>query len=170
MAAYRSFGDAAAPFGKLAADLNGKGLSDVQRDIAVAAEKITNRAASRDLGGDTKHSGWGIPLSIQASPLRDGGVLIKPTRSSAGPWTVADRGRNLGESGKTLGPGISQKTGATSRNKTGGLRKVGTVKGKRWNGYTKPKNTASDAVADFERQLPKVVEKATFALIKKRLG
>ena len=170
MAAHKSFAAAAVPFGKLAVDLGGKGLSSVQRDGATAAIKIAHRAAANDLGGDIKHSGWGVNLDVVAAPLKNGGVLIKPTRSSAGPWTVAERGRNIGESGKTLGPGISQKTGVTSRNKNGALRKIGTVKGKKWNGYTKPKNTASDAVAMFERDMPKVVDKAVFDLISKALS
>jgi hypothetical protein len=52
------------------------------------------------------------------------------------------------------GPGIS-KDGTTSRTKSGALRKVRTSKARRWNGYTKPKHTWTDATQIMEREMPK---------------
>jgi hypothetical protein len=46
----------------------------------------------------------------------------------------------------------------TSRNKDGGVRKVRARKGKRWNGTTQGKRTASKAVAKIDAAMPDVVE------------
>jgi hypothetical protein len=88
--------------------------------------------------------------------LIDEGVLITPTRSSAGPWTVAEQGRNQQASGITPNFGASRGTSRISA-KTGKAIKGRARKEKRWNGRTREKRTATRTVAAFERELPKVV-------------
>lgn len=172
MAAFRSFGEAAKPYGALAKGLGGNMLEPTNAEVGRVAKRIAAQAAANDLGGDTKHSGWNVPLDTQYRSLRGKkqGVVILPTRSSAGPWTVAEKGRNQGETGLFLGPAINTRTGVTARNaKTGNLIRRKS-KAKKWNGTTAGKGTATDAVTEFERQLPIIVRKGIFALNKKVLG
>lgn len=172
---YRSFGDAAKPFGALAKDLAGDGLEHTNREIGTRAKQLAQQAAAADLGGDPKFSGWAPTLETQYRSLRkpDQGVIVSPTKRSAGPWTVAEDGRNRGAGG-FAGPGINRRTGRTSAGVRAGTSRVranrrgGRVK--RWNGYTDGKSTASDAVALFERDLLPIVERGIVSLTKKHLG
>jgi hypothetical protein len=132
--------------------------------MAKRAQAIAEAAASADLGGDPKFSGWKPPLSTQLKSITDGVAMI-PTRSSAGPWTVAERGRHQGNAGGFSGPGINRKSGLTSRTKSGGLRKVRTVSGKRWNGTTKGFHTATKAVDRMQVELTPIAEKAVHQTI-----
>ena len=127
-------------------------------EMAKRAQAIATAQASRDLGGDPKFSGWKPPLDTQIKPKPYGAVLL-PTKSGAGPWTVAEFGRHRGNAGGFSGPGINRKTGKTARTKSGGLRKVRSVKGKRWNGTTDPKHTATEAVGHMDRELPQIAAK-----------
>lgn len=172
MASFKSLGDAAKPYGVLAEGLKGRALEPTNTEVGRAAKKIAANAASADLGGDPKFSGWAPKLDTQYRSLRgrSQGVVIMPTRSSAGPWTVAETGRNQGETGAFVGPGVNRKTGTTARSKSGAVRRVRATKAKRWNGTTKGKNTATDAVREFERQIPQIVRKGILALNRKVLG
>jgi hypothetical protein len=137
-------------------------LKERQRATGLAmAEKAKAegyRAAAADLGGDPKFSGWKPWLELKVKSDKDGAVLM-PTRSSAGPWTVAERGRNQGNASGFSGPGINVRTGLTSRTKSGGIRAQRSRKAKRWNGYTQGKGTATEAVARFERLTADIPEK-----------
>ena len=132
------------------------------------AQQLAQRAASNDLGGDPKFSGWAPTLETQVRRLSDGSALVTPTKQSAGPWTVAERGRNQGDVNAFMGPGINRSTGITARTKGGGVRKVRAFKAKRWNGVTRGKGTASDAVGQMERELPQIAEKGVRKAIRKR--
>lgn len=127
-------------------------------EMAEEAQKIARDVASEDLGGDPKFSGWAPELDTRIKRARDSAVLM-PTRRSAGPWTVAERGRNQGDVGSFFGPGVNRRTGRTSRTKSGNVRKVRTSRAKRWNGYTYGKNTATEAVDRMDRLLPKIMER-----------
>ena len=127
-------------------------------EMAKRAQAIATAQASADLGGDPKFSGWKPPLDTHIKPTDTGAVLL-PTRSGAGPWTVANQGRHNGNAGGFSGPGINRRTGVTARTKSGGIRKVRSVKGKRWNGVTKGFRTADKAVALMEHELPVIAEK-----------
>ncbi len=123
---------------------------------AQAMQRIATRVASQDLGGDPKFSGWAPPLDTQLKHLRDGATLLTPTKTSAGPWTVAEIGRNQGNAGGFAGPGVSATTGRTARNKDGSLRKVRARKAKRWNGYTAGKGTATKVRRETERLVDEI--------------
>ena len=144
---------------KLARDLEKEARGKIAMDMAKAGQKVARRAAASDLGGDPKFSGWAPRLATVVKRTRTG-ALLHPTRTSAGPWTVAEFGRHReGGVGGFQGPGVSFKTGKTSFTKAGNLRKTRGRKAKRWNGYTIGKDTASDALKVMEHDLPKIAEK-----------
>ena len=169
----RSFGGDANSFGRLAKDLTD--MKALDAELNRRAEAVANAVAARTLGSDRKHTGagrgWGVPLDVKTKRLKEGnGVIIHPTRFSAGPWTEVEVGRNQGNASGFFGPGVNRKTGLTARTKAGGVRKVRAVRGRRWNGTTRGRGAASAAVSDFERSLLPVVEKAVIQLTNQRLG
>ena len=158
MASFRSFAAFGAELDKLQREFDRVERARITRLMGERAQAIAEQAASRDLGGDPKFSGWAPRLDTELVTKSDGSTLIGPTRSSAGPWTVAESGRNQGNARGFFGPGVNVRTGLTSRTKTGAVRKVRVRKGRRWNGYTTGKGTASDATARMERELPLIAE------------
>lgn len=117
------------------------GISDpelkvVMTKIGVAAKGDALSAASADLGGDPKFSGWAPILETRFDHVGAGRISFHPTGKSAGPWTVAERGRNAG-----AGPPAPTKS-------------KGKGKGKKWNGRTKGKGTATAALAKIEAETP----------------
>jgi hypothetical protein len=82
------------------------------------------------LGGDPKFSGWKPTLDTQLKGLRSGATILTPTKTSAGPITVAFTGRNRGNATGSFGPALPRigKSGKARRRKA-----------KRWNGTTDPK-------------------------------
>ncbi len=158
-------------FDKMMSDLTGPEKRKITRAQAEEAQKIAAKAAARDLGGDRAFSGWNrtgpIPLDTQIRPARDGNTLLTPTKGSAGPWTVAEFGRNQGNAGGFAGPGIGR-SGITSRTKSGAVRKVRARRARRWNGTTQGKGTASEAIKVMDRVLPKIADEAVTKVIRKR--
>lgn len=135
---------------------------DMGKAIAVAVKPEGYRAAARDLGGDPKFSGWRPWLELQVRPVRTG-ALIAPTRQSAGPWTVAESGRN-----NLAGPIPNRTRGGGVRVLRSGTTSVrGRRRGRRWNGVTAGKNTATEATERFERASGPVAEKE-FRLVVRR--
>lgn len=130
------------------------------RAAAAKARPVAYRVAARDLGGDPKFSGWRPWLELDIRETR-AGVWIRPTRHSAGPWTVAEFGRNRGSgtNGAFIGPGANRKTGMTRFRKDGSVAKVRAFKSKRWNGYTQGKSTATTASDEIEKATAPIVEK-----------
>ena len=128
--------------------------------IGKMAKDEAMKAASADLGGDPKFSGWAPTLDTRYDIVRPGVISFHPTRRSAGPWTVAESGRNQGNASGFAGPGVNRKTGLTSRTKSGGVRKQRSRGASRWNGRTAGKGTASDALVMIEKKVPKIVETA----------
>jgi hypothetical protein len=126
-------------------------------------------AAASDLGGDPKFSGWKPRLGTQIKLKPDGRAFLIPTKRSAGPWTVAEKGRHAeGGVGLFQGPALNLRTGRTSRNRTGDLvvRSRRQRKVSRWNGRTAGKNTATDARQRMEREIPDDVER----VFKRQIG
>ena len=116
------------------------------------------KAASADLGGDPKFSGWKPTLDTAYDIIGPGRILFKPKRQAAGPWTVAEFGRNQAAGPRMVGPRLT-KTGKVSR-----------ARQKRWNGRTQGKGTASDALAAIDKKASGVVDKQTKAALRKFFG
>lgn len=152
MATFSSFADFGNAFDKMAKDIEQESKTRIALQMATKAKAIAEAAAAADLGGDAKFSGWKPALDTHIKSIKDGYVMM-PTKSGAGPWTVAEKGRHHGSGGGFQGPGVNRSTGTTSRTKSGGLRKVRASKGTRWNGYTNPKHTATKAVERMENEL-----------------
>jgi hypothetical protein len=159
MATFNSFAAYADAVQKMNKDIDAN-TKNVAKDMGRKAQAIAAAEASADIGGS--FSGWKrsnpIELDTKLKTIKNG-VVMTPTRSSAGPWTVANQGRNHGNAGGFAGPGINRSSGTTSRTKSGGLRKVRAFKAKRWNGYTDPKHTADRAIARMERELDPIAER-----------
>ena len=113
---------------------------DMGRAVAEAVRPEGYRAAADKLGGDPKFSGWPPWLELRVRTNARGATL-HPTRRSAGPWTVADRGRN-----QTAGPSPRESSVSLS-----GRRKRAGRRFRRWNGQTAGFGVASDAKDRFER-------------------
>lgn len=158
MPTWSSFGAFERDLARLSRDLDQREARRITKMMAEKGQEIAERAASADLGGDPKFSGWAPTLDTQVKSKSNGQTWLLPTRSSAGPWTVAERGRNVGETGRFLGPGINVRTGQTRRRKDGTVARQRNRRAKRWNGVTAGKNTATDAVREMDRQLPKIAE------------
>ena len=145
---------------KMAEEVDGAKKRKLIQPIADKAVKLATQAASADLGGDPKFSGWEPELVTVIKWTRSSAAIVQPTRQSAGPWTVAEQGRNKGNASGFAGPGVNRKTGLTSRTKSGGVRKQRSRGASRWNGRTAGKGTASDALVMIEKKVPKIVETA----------
>lgn len=158
MPTFTSFNDYAAAIRKLSKQFDAKEMAEITMAMGKKAQAIAEAQARADLGGDPKFSGWAPRLDTQLKSGKDGSTIMSPTKTSAGPWTVANAGRNQGNASGFQGPGVSRKTGLTKRLKSGGLGKVKATQGKRWNGYTVGKHTADKAVKRMEAELPKVAE------------
>jgi hypothetical protein len=169
MATFKSLADFYSQLEKLGKDLTGPEKRKITRDMAKQAQRIAAKAADADIGGS--FSGWNrgkpIELATQVRAGREFSAILTPTKSSAGPWTVAEKGRNQGNAGGFSGPGVNRRTGVTSRTASGALRKVRTTKARRWNGTTVGKKTASEATAAMEREIPKVAHKGVLAVTRK---
>lgn len=127
-------------------------LDDVTDDATAhamgkKARELATKAASADLGGDPKFSGWAPELKTGYDIIGPGRIIFKPNRSAAGPWTVAQYGRNQAAGPRMTGPRLTR-TGRVSRARV-----------KRWNGRTVGKGTADDALKMIDREMPGVVDK-----------
>ncbi len=134
--------------------LSGPQLRAAMKRVGEAAQKDATKAASADLGGDPKFSGWAPRLDTRLVPKGDDSIVLQPTRTSAGPWTVAEFGRN-----STAGPR------ATVRLTKKG--KVSRARQKRWNGRTEGKGTSTEATTVIARETPKRLENEVQRAIKK---
>ena len=131
-------------------------LKAIADKMGVRAKALAKQAASADLGGDNLFSGWPkAPLETRYDHLSPGAIGFKPTRRAAGPWTVAEFGRNQAAGPRMVGPRLT---------KTG---KVSKARQRRYNGKTEGKNTASDALAKIEPMVPDVVDAEVTKAIRK---
>lgn len=170
MPTFRSIADFGDELARLGADLTTREKYEITDSMGRRAQKLAEQAASADLGGDPKFSGWKVAeLKTRTRRLADGATLLSPASpAAAGGWTVASDGRNQGNAGGFFGPGINATTGLTARTKSGKVRKVRARALRRWNGTTRGKDTASDAVALMEREMPKLAEQGVRRVIRKR--
>lgn len=154
----------------MAKDLTVDEKDEITRRMGREGQKIAKAEAARDLG-DGAFSGWrrGHPIQLATQLFGQGGVtVLSPTKRSAGPWTVANDGRNQGNARGFAGPGINPVTGITARTKSGRVRKVRARKARRWNGTTEGKATADRSQRAMEKQLPKVAATEVRRVISKR--
>jgi hypothetical protein len=158
------FGDELARFQR---ELERERKRIILRDAAEKAQQLAERAASGDLGGDPKFSGWLPTLDTQIRQKPNGEAWVIPTRAGAGPWTVAQRGRNAGETGRFLGPGATRSGGAVRRRGDGSVARTRASRGRRWNGVTRGKGTADKAVAAMEREIPQIIERGVRAALER---
>lgn len=147
-------------------DIERDRLKTITRAAGRFAQATAEAEASRDLGGDPKFSGWAPSLDTRVVDVSPGVVSFRPTARSAGPWTVAEFGRNQGNASGLSGPGISA-DGTTRRTKSGGVRAVRARRARRWNGVTQGKGTASRAVVRIEAEVPKIVDAEVGKAIRK---
>jgi hypothetical protein len=133
--------------------ITGSELKQVMTKLGVEAKKDAEKAASADLGGDPKFSGWAPVLETRFDHVGEGRISFHPTGKSAGPWTVAEHGRH-----QTAGPPSPNLT------KSGKAKKG---KGKKWNGRTQGKGTATEAVAVIEKETPDRFEKELKKVLRK---
>jgi hypothetical protein len=139
-------------------ELEAEKLRAMATKVGVKAKQIATDAASADLGGDPAFSGWRPAtnwLATRFDHLDPGVISFHPTKRSAGPWTVAEFGRNRGEGPRMVGPRLT---------KTG---KVSKARQRRYNGQTAGKGTASDALAKIEPMVPAVVDAEVTKAIRK---
>jgi hypothetical protein len=160
-------------FGTYAAKLDRfvKEMSDpaMAHAIGKMAKESTQEAVAADLGGDQFFSGWAPELKTAYDVIKGKpAISFRPaSRRAAGPFTVAEIGRNQGNASGFSGPGLNRRTGVTSFTKSGRVRKQRAWAAKRWNGRTAGKGTATDAHKLIEKRLPKVVDKALSRAIRK---
>lgn len=163
-----SFASFGAKLDLLTNGLKNPALKGAMQRVGEAAQKDADEAARGDLGGDNKFSGWArAPLVTEIKHQSEGVIEVRPPGKARGPWRVAESGRNQGETGLALGPGLNVRTGRRSR---GGVRQTGVRRGSRWNGRTAPKHTWSDAEKIIERETPKRVDVEVAKAIRKAMG
>lgn len=155
---------------RLESDLARDEARRITKKMAEEARTIAYRVASSDLGGDPRFSGWEPWLELQVKSARRSGHLLMPTKRSAGPWTVAEQGRNQGNGGggAFLGPGVNRRTGATRFRSDGTVAKVRAFRSKRWNGYTVGKRTATKAEQQIESATAPIADREVKKALRRR--
>lgn len=151
----------------LAASHRDPQLRSMMERLGKLAEGDAQKAARADLGGDNKFSGWSkAPLATETKYLGNGQQYVGPTPQGAGPWTVAQAGRNAGGAGglRTTRSGVLQRRAGTRVRKKDGVR-VDKWRRTKWNGTTAPKFTADDAKAITARETPKRLRKESLKVI-----
>jgi hypothetical protein len=130
-------------------DLENARLKTITKAVAQFAQATATAEASADLGG------WAPLLDTKARDLSPGQMLFTPTRSSAGPWTVAEFGRNSKAGPRMVGPRLT-KTGRVSK-----------ARQKRWNGITQGKGTATRVTQRIDAETPQIVDREVGKAIRK---
>lgn len=170
MPSWSSMADFGKDLAKLTDDLSTDEQRRITRMMGKEAQQIAGQQAAQDLGGDKAFSGWNrggpIPLATRLKSGRHDETVLLP--KFAGGWTVAELGRNQGNAGGFAGPGINRRTGITSRTKSGGVRKVRSVRGRRWNGVTRGKATATRATDEMAHKLPQIADREVLKVTRRR--
>ena len=134
-------------------------ITEAQAENAI---EVATGEARRDLGGDTRFSGWSGPsrdlsyLNVRRLRSRKGHIVY-PDKKAAGPWKVAESGRQNMQ--KLFGPAIVQRDGEMAQlryKKDGTMRTFRTGKVKRFTGWTAGKGTASRAVKLADRDADRI--------------
>jgi hypothetical protein len=94
-------------------------LRQVMTKIGVEAKGDAVPVVAADLGGDDRFSGWAkAPLATRFQHAGPGRIAFGPTKRSAGPWTVAERGRDSPRNGRTRGKGTATRALAVIERET----------------------------------------------------
>ena len=129
----------------------------MMHEIGKMAKGEADKTAKRDLGSDGQFSGWPGSLATGYDIVGKGRMIFKPRNArAAGKWTVTEYGRNASQ-----GPRLR----SSSLTPTGRKRSAKSMR--RWNGVTAGKGTASDAVAQIEKRVPKIVDQRVGRAIRK---
>lgn len=171
----QSFADLNRKMEAVERDLSGQLSRQAMERVGEAVQGEIEKAVTADIG-DTSMSGFrrGSPIEIVGTSkvISDHEVKVQPDPSTGakGAMAVLDRGRNQGNASGFSGPGISS-DGTTRRNKNGKVRKVRERRARRWNGYTDPKNTMSEAVQAIAKRTPGLVaDELLRKALRKHLG
>lgn len=169
MPTFRGFDEFAKALDRSVVELQTTEKRRITRDLGKRAQRIAEKEARSDLGGDVEMSGWPrAALNTRIKTDAPGATVLLPrSRLAAAGWTVANDGRNVGETGLSLGPGMNHRTGQTSRTKKGNVRRRG-FRAKRWNGVARGKGTADRARDVMESEFPRVVDAGVKKALRKR--
>jgi hypothetical protein len=141
-------------------DLTGPERQKITHQMGKRAQQIAAKQAASDLGGDRAFSGWTraapIPRNTAVRNGNEGASILTPFKRSAGPWTVAEHGRNSALGPRLTGPRLTKRG------------KVSRARVRRYNGRTRGKGTATEAVKVMEKELPKIADKGVKAVTRKR--
>lgn len=146
--------------------------SPLERRLTKVGVQLKRVGASEvHLGSDRGFSGWrrGAPIQLGLAfkvHTDSSGLTMHRTARSAGPWKVAEDGRNRGGSSGVAGPGVNRTTGVTARTKSGRVRKVRATRGRRWNGYTAGRGTWTAAQSTMSRAAGSALADGTAADLK----
>lgn len=162
MPSFNSFGGAADHFARYRKEWEGSSLNAKAKVVGEMATTMAVDVARQDLGADAaftggkgRGSGWRPAtnwLQTKAFVRKEGVATVQPTGRSAGPWTVAERGRNA------YAVGDKRSRGMGKRRKDGTRKeRFSTVKGTV--GATRGFGTATKAQVVFQRDIPKVIER-----------
>lgn len=160
-----TFSAVAQRFDALNRELTGEGATKVAQQLGKLGQGDAVKAVRNDWHRDHIKNWRKAKFTTGVKVQSPGAVTVGPSNQGVGVWKVAEKGRHHGDSNRFQGPGVNVKTGETSRLKSGKLRTVKARKGRRWNGYTDPKGTWSDA----EELIAKATPKRTQALVNKAL-
>ena len=146
------------------------GLARLKR-VAMDTKGDIDVAVKGDLG-DSSMSGWrrGKEIEVMGAFKVEGSVVsMVPNNAGKGPMRVLQQGRNQGNAGGFAGPGMNNRTGVTTRNADGSIKKQRGRKAKRWNGRTDGKDTWTDATAIMADKVPARYAKEVHKAIGKHL-
>ena len=153
-------------------DLSGETSKAQMKRVGAKLAPLIDKAVRADIG-DLSMSGWrrgdAIPIEGVARVLSDHVVKVEPDKPGKGPMAVLERGRNMGNASGMAGPGVSA-DGSTRRNESGALRKVRARKSRRWNGYTDPLRTMSDASQLIKDKAPELIQRELHKALGKHLS
>ena len=159
-------------------------LADFERKLRDLEKGMTTRQAMGRVGSavqgeidnavrgtlrDLSMSGWPGDIVGSHRVLDDESVLVQPVKAMKGRMAVLERGRNRGNAGGLAGPGISA-DGTTRRNANGAVRRVRARRGRRWNGYTQPQGTMTDASQRIADKAPPLIAVEVRRAIVKHIG
>lgn len=151
-------------------------LVDALTSVGVDTKGLIEDAVQSDLG-DSSMSGWRrrspVPLlgrfdvfdsDQPVTETATGKKLVyRPVPRARGPMRVLESGRHMGNASAAAGPSVVRTgaaAGTTRRRADGSIAIDRRTKRKKWNGYTRPMQTWSDASSLMSTRIPPVAERS----------